>query len=339
MKKNLLFALFLTTIFNLSAQEWNKLGNGFSPSTIEALKKTDTILYLGGSFSIDGIRTIRSLAMWDGISLDTLPTNVNPQGGYPLCILEYDNKIIAGGHFKKIAQTFSHSGIPNTNGIASWDGSNWASLGGGIQPNGGVASLCIYNGDLYVGGSFNTVGSGLTNLKCIVRWDGSEWHPVGTGVVSDFSMIRAMAVYNDNLYIGGTFSKAGNIPAFNVAGWDGTQYFDLDTGVLGDVHSLIVDSINNLLYVGGQIYHAGGNNGYYLPNYVIKWDGYSWDTVGINPSINKGGNALVFYNNDLYAAAFGGRILTRFDGYEWHNVEGPITTIRELCKIINKILL
>ena len=323
--------LCLLFFIPLKAQVWNKLGQGFlnGGANVYCLKKIDTLLYLGGPFYFIGSEKMKYIATYNGSTLDSLPTLLGPKVGIPYSISKFNNQIFIGGDFKRIAITSSvndTSIIPNTNAIAAWDGAQWSSVGGGIV-SGKVYALEFKN-SLYVGGGFSATQN-LSNLNCMARWDGSQWHNVGTGIYGDFKQVRAMAVFNDNLYIAGCFSKAGGIPAFNIAGWDGTQYFDLDTGVLGDVYSLLVDSINNFLYVGGQIYHAGGNNGIALQSHVAQWDGYEWNSVGINPQLNTGGNALALYYNQLYAAAFNGTdtIISRFDGNQWYWVPGPIASI------------
>jgi len=338
MKKILLFIYLCRIGFLSNAQVWSKLDFGFmSGSTIEHIKTIDSILYLSGSFSFPQEYILNKIAKWDGANLDTLFSVMKPQTGYPLSMIKFNNKIIVGGDFHKISETSYQIGIPNTKSIAVWDGAEWSALGnGGVEGFGSVRSFCICNDDLYIGGGFISSG-GLNNLNCIARWDGTNWNNVGAGFQGTGMVVRAMAVYNDKLYLGGTFSKAGNIPAFNIAGWDGTQYFDLDTGVLGDVHSLLVDSVNNLLYVGGGINHVGGNGGYSVPGGIVRWDGFRWEIGGNNVSLNKGTTSLVFYRNEIYSGTYGvtgnylnDTILTRFDGNQWHRVEGPITTILTL---------
>ena len=334
MKKNLLLALFLTTIFNLSAQEWNKLGVGIDPwngPTVYSLKTIDSLLYIGGGIFVVGESIMKGLAVWNGTTLDTLVTNKGTRWGGPRSIEEFNNKIIVGGSFSRIAKTQLDNGLPNTRGIAAWDGTQWSSVGSGLQ-GGTVHVLKKHKNDLYIGGGFNSAG-GLSGLNCMARWDGTNWHNVGSGVLGDFRQVRAMAIFNDDLILAGYFIKAGGKPAYNIAGWDGTQYFDLDTGVLGDVYALTVDSINNLLYVGGSVYHAGGYSGFYTTGGIIKWDGYQWEDIGINPQLNKGAYSLTIYKNQLFVGTTGSTgnlydtILTRFDGHEWHRVEGPYSTI------------
>jgi len=44
------------------------------------------------------------------------------------------------------------------------------------------------------------------------------WSPVGNGTNGN---IRALEKHNNKLYIGGSFSTAGNISLNNIASWDG----------------------------------------------------------------------------------------------------------------------
>ena len=308
MKKQILLIFLLSIILMSQAQVWNKLGNGlesWNGPTVFCLKEIDSLLYIGGGFFAYGESIMKGIAIWNGNTIDTLPTLKGTRTGSPRSIVKFDGKIILGGTFNNIARTFylnDTSAIPNTNAIASWDGVQWASVGNGIAS--GAVYILQHKNDLFVGGGFNSAG-GLSGLNCMARWDGSGWNSVGTGVFGDFSQVRAMAIFNNDLILGGYFIKAGGKPAYNIAGWDGTQYFDLDTGVLGDVYAMQVDSINNFIYVGGEIYHVGGDNGFFVNGNILKWDGYTWDTVGINSVINNNGIlSLTMYFNELYAGLF-----------------------------------
>jgi len=88
----------------------------------------------------------------------------------------YNGALIAGGDF-------TTAGGVTCNDIASWDGSAWQPLGGGLSGGGlyaGVYALAVYNGALIAGGSFTTAG-GVTCSR-IARWDGNTWQSLGSGM-------------------------------------------------------------------------------------------------------------------------------------------------------------
>ncbi|HUD46217.1 MAG TPA: hypothetical protein VMR33_05275 [Candidatus Baltobacteraceae bacterium] len=64
---------------------------------------------------------------------------------------------------------------------ATFSDANWVSLGG-IAGAGGViyATAVDTNGNLYVGGSFGTIGTIFA--ANIAKWDGNSWSALGSGV-------------------------------------------------------------------------------------------------------------------------------------------------------------
>src|SRR5579863_509700 len=121
--------------------------------------------------------------------------------------------------------------------VAEWNGSSWAPVGAGIA--GLVMALGQFNGSLYAGGNFTTRDAGGVAITNIVRWDGRNWEPLGSGIsdgVVPFglgSSVQALAASGRVLYVGGSFTKAGGIPATNIAQWDGTNWAPLGSGVSG----------------------------------------------------------------------------------------------------------
>src|SRR5690625_5328721 len=83
-----------------------------------------------------------------------------------------------------------------------WDGSEWSSLGDGV--NGQVrAILVLPDGDVYVGGGF-TEADGQAAMN-IARWDGESWSALGDGINN---AVVALAMAPDGtLYVGGRFDE------------------------------------------------------------------------------------------------------------------------------------
>ena len=59
------------------------------------------------------------------------------------------------------------------------------------------------------------------------------------------------------LIVGGSFDKAGDVAANNIARWNGTRWESLGSGTNSWVSSLLVDDNGNL-FVGGGFSQAGG---------------------------------------------------------------------------------
>ncbi|MBK9399885.1 MAG: T9SS type A sorting domain-containing protein [Bacteroidetes bacterium] len=208
---------------------------------------------------------------------------------------------------------------PSLNGIGRYDGSGFQPLGRGIN-NGMVRCMQEYNGSLYVGGNFTTVDSNL-NARRIARWDGNNWHTIGTGMSGGLTNLFAMTVYKGELYIGGYFSSIDGFPSQNICRYNGVAWDSVKSGVNGFIRCMVVDSVNDILYVGGSISSAGG---ILTPTGVAAWDGTSWSAVGTAPILNP--VDMVIYRGKLFAGgiqkgpnSLGQTVfqMAWFDGQNW----------------------
>jgi hypothetical protein len=110
--------------------------------------------------------------------------------------------------------------------LARWDGSAWHSFGDAFTCCTQVTALGSYNGELYVGGNFQTV-AGLENVAGVVRWDGQTWRSLGTGLTGQGSIDGLNAQghptqfinHNGELWIGGHFKNAGPRHSPYLARW------------------------------------------------------------------------------------------------------------------------
>jgi len=157
-------------------------------------------------------------------------------------------------------------GVPNTIGIAAWDGTTWSALGTGVN---GLGRALVKFDDgggeaLYVGGMFTTAGGGQA-LR-VARWKDGVWSAVGAGFSHE---VLALCVFDDGsgpaLYAGGKFTSSGSTPIARLARWSGASWQEVGGGVAGgDVHVLRVFDDDGdgatppALYVGGDFTHAGG---------------------------------------------------------------------------------
>jgi len=182
----------------------------------------------------------------------------------------YNNSLYVGG-------TFTYARGLLVNKIARWDGSNWYSLGSGgtagVPTGYGVYALAVFQGTLYVGGSFPQVGNGIT-VNGIAKWNGTAWSAVSGGVSGGGDAVWALAVFDEDdtgpgqpaLFVGGNFLHAGDVGYVNnIAKWNGSAWSSLSGGVTGGgVYALAVfdddGSGSGLpgLYVGGGFTAAGG---------------------------------------------------------------------------------
>ena len=189
-----------------------------------ALQTFNGELYLGGNFGKVNSLTARSIAKWNGSVWDTVGSINGYSQLQSLC--GYNNKMYGGGSI-----TISNNPIQRY--IVSWDSLVCDSVGLGI--NNAPNSMVVYNNELYAAGDFDTAGG--TQTLGIARWNDVSWNSVGTGlelfltnidtliflphdtVLSKKEHIYSMCVYNNELYVGGTFTKMGGVNTNCIAKW------------------------------------------------------------------------------------------------------------------------
>ena len=151
--------------------------------------------------------------------------------------------------------------------------------------------------------------------------DAQSWSPVGTGIGSTSThSVRTFATYNGELYVGGFFDEAGNIPANNIAKWNGTNWSAIDAGIVASVSTLCV--LNGELYAGGSFYFS--TPGGIEENSIARWNGTTWSPVGNIVAYDI--KAMAVFNGELYAAGWFpnfyslGTPIAKWNGSSWTSV-------------------
>ena len=191
---------------------------------MDAVAFQDTNIYIGGHFSItwhDPTITITTNCMnimrFDGTYARIMGTGL-------------DSNVVAMavvGTNLYVAGNFANAGGVPANRIAVWNGNNWAGVGGGVVGSGSVLSLAAIGNNLFAGGSFTNLGG--TPFTHIARWDGTNWSALGSGTYypgSTAGAVISLGAAGNNLYAGGTFRRAGDKNAFNIARWNGQINFN-----------------------------------------------------------------------------------------------------------------
>lgn len=168
---------------------------------------------------------------------------------------------------------------------------------------------------LYVGGRFSVIGS--LPVSGIARYKSGVFSTVGGGIDAPFSgtnAVRELRVLDDGarrrLFVGGTFSLAGALPAGNIAAWDGLSWDTLGGGVAGgaDVKVVAMEMFDDgsgggrALYAGGLFSSAGGSPAANLARFGGSlWTGAGLEITGSRPDVaalvatdtaSAGGHAL-----------------------------------------------
>jgi hypothetical protein len=275
-------------------------------------------LFVGGSCGSFG----SAMDMWNGSSWTTIvngyefpamitynnnlfvtswdsPPNVSRFDGSAWHDASSGDGEMGGSAFAEFNGDLYMAGYSDTNNayyVEKWDGSSWSTVGGAF--NNQVGALAAYNGNLYAGGSFTSVGgAGATE---IAKWDGSSWSAVGGGLGGGgFYGTKALISYNGSLYAAGYFTQAGSVAVGGVAKWDGNSWSN-PGGISFSGTAMVVH--NGELYIAGTIPNGGGHGSVEITN------GSAW-----SGSVGDFGNysyvdALVEYGGDVVAGGHFGSV-------------------------------
>jgi hypothetical protein len=205
------------------------------------------------------------------------------------------------------------------NNIARWDGHTWSNVGGGVTMGYSVSgalqvsALAVYDDDgpgprrpgLYAAGDFLRAGGVQT--YSIARWDGAAWEAVLPGINNQNTTIgpfvTSAAVFQDELYVSGSWMSIGTVQEQDIARWDGSRWASVgggfDRGNSAYAMAVFDDGSGPALYAAGGLSRAGG-----MPaSGIARWDGVSWSTL--NGGLTGGGNGPIGYALAVYDAGSG----------------------------------
>lgn len=275
----------VNSIAGWDGTSWTPLGDGLLQSAY-ALLVSNGRLYAGGAMikSDTVLHATMDVAVWDGLSWSPVG---DKSGFWVRSMCEYQGQVIAGGWW---VFEEAYAECP----ITAWNGQSWQPLGEGTDAK--ICALALYHDHLIAGGCFRTIAGIPANY--IAAWDGTAWTPLGTGLDGNprwryLRGIKSLAVYHDQLIVGGNFNIAGSGPAPCIAAWDGTSWAPIGTGMDSTVNALAV--YDDRLIAGGDFTIISGVE----MNHIAAWDGNAWSPVG--PGTDGSIYALTLYKNQLIA--------------------------------------
>ncbi|MDQ6694887.1 MAG: hypothetical protein M3014_10805, partial [Chloroflexota bacterium] len=144
------------------------------------------------------------------------------------------------------------------------------------------------------------------------RWDDRFVLP-GT----DNTILAIVRSGNGDIYVAGTFTMAGGVPANRIARWNGNAWSALGSGANSTVYTLTI--IGNDVYAGGLFTIAGG----VTVNHVAKWNGSTWSALGAGTddrvyAIAVNNNGDIYVGGDFTTAGgIAANHVARWDGTAW----------------------
>jgi hypothetical protein len=316
-----------------ATDNWSALvgpnGEG-TDSNVFAMTLYQGKLVAGGVFLNAGGEVVSGVATWDGTDWEPL---ISSNGAIGLAILPLgfvaDLEVFNGDLYA--AGAFSRAGGQDVNNIARWNGTDWLPLTGpsgtGVLQGGSVFGaavndMALVDGQLIVGGDFDTAGGVAANG--IAAWSGTTWSSLGHPAFDSLT-VTSVVNYNGRITIGRGYS-VDNFGVTEVAWRDGGVWSALgDPFSNGDIRDMIV--YNGLLAAGGSFLAIGGTT----VNNVATWNGSTWSALS-GPSgvgTNNLVMALVEHWGFLWAGGFfttaGGQEvgwIARWNGSAWSSVPG-----------------
>lgn len=269
--------------------DWDTLGD-FANFVRSVVVYHDTLIATGVFQAVSG-DSIAYIAYYDGSAWQ--PYGELDDSCRKLRVLN-DELYVAGG--------FTYADGHLCNGIAKRVGGHWENVGELTDEFNSaiVVDMVIYQGDLIITGSINL----NSTQRDILRYDGSTWSAVGPyGLLGGFSVGKCLAVYKDELYVGGLFLLGAGNAGQAIMRWNGTEWNSLGVGPQHDngsyqynyqVESLTVH--DSLLFVGGGFHYAGN-----VPaSLIATWDGGRWCGLGGEHSDQVISSA--FFHDTLYVS-------------------------------------
>lgn len=273
-------------------------------------------------------------------------------GSYVAAFTAYDD---GAGESLYATGSFSIPGVSGGSRIARWDGSAWNAVSGGLQ-NQYSNTLAVYQGDLYVGGYFDSAG-GVSGTSKLARYSKSLWHSMDAQLDLFTNSIWDMTTFNDGagekLIIAGNYQNIGGHTGINhICQWDGTDFTAIGGTIAGAVPLIVLD-VFSTDFGEGPVLLAGGRfltiDGVDALN-IASWDGNEWSPLGGGLTRTSGisqvfhmtswddGNGMALYVGGSFNRADTTTVvanIAKWDGTSWSAVGDGFDSAVQEVRVFN----
>lgn len=247
--------------FNISESKWYDMGEGVTAqyvSWVNSLAISGDNLYVGGDFTMAGGEQAINIARYD--INESSWHNLSEKFDRRVDALKgIDDMLFVSGAFYNEAGTVQTRIARYNTSDASWD-----IITDSIS--GAVFAFAVKDNQLYVGGSFTIINGQLMRGVARYNMNSGIWISIG----NVYGTVRALTIYNDMLFVGGTLSGAVDIDAENIImlNLSNGEWEALGPGVNYHVHSVLVDD-DDLYVVGGRSTTSPGPVSPYVSKFNI----------------------------------------------------------------------
>lgn len=289
---------------------------------VQTARRYNDTLIVGGHFTyMDG----QPLQQTGGQQVQHIAAFVNGQwipygsfNGSVFALRVLDGTLYAAGFFTEVDGAWC-------GGVAKREGGHWVPVGNmpAINAYPGWTDITLYQGNLVVTG---TATFPDLPFKHIIQYDGQDWVSLGQGILTGMGGGGCLAVYQDELYVGGFFRLSEGNVGHCIMRWDGQAWHPVGTSVQDDTGGYqYAIGVRKLFVMDGLLFACGGFNyaGNVPASFTATWDGDRWCGFGGSMDPMLGATTLGFYGDTLFVgcgiSADGQPVnhLVRYIGEEW----------------------
>ena len=285
---------------------------GIPAIEVKSIYSCQGSLYIGGNFEDIGRNRRNYITYYNGTFFNSLNNDDvfdnNGVNDVVNIMIEYNSKLYIGGKFTTLANGTIVNRLVIFNPVTKLFELFRCNSSIGVF-DGEVNGFAIHNMVLYISGTFTMLAdSAYTVVNRILVYDSTSGKCSKLVIGGDIGFnndVNVLQVYQDRLYLAGSFTGTGNsrILCEVLCVWNGLNIANLTSDntkrfVAGSkIAGMAI--LNNILYIGGNI--SGLIDGTVL-NHIVKYDGLSFSPLYMdnqNTGVNNFVKAVIMFQNRI----------------------------------------